>query len=142
MTSEASAASVPPLPKSGPMTQFFWDAVNARRLEILRCTSCRHFVHYPRPLCDRCQGEDLSPVEVSGRGTLHAWTVVMQAFHPYFVDKIPYTLAVVELVEEPGLRMTTNIVDCAEDDLKLGMPVKVAFTEVAPGVVLPMFRPA
>jgi uncharacterized OB-fold protein len=93
-------------------------------------------------MCNRCQSTELAPQQVSGQATLYAWCVVMQAFHPYFVDRIPYTLAVVELVEEPGLRMTTNILDCPEEDLQVGMPVQVAFTEVAPGVVLPMFRRA
>ena len=106
-----TAASVPPVPDPDPLAAFFWDAVTARRLEILRCVDCGHYVHYPRPICDRCLGESLRPSPVSGRGTLYAYTEVMQAFHPYFVDKLPYYLAVVELEEEPGLKMTTNLVD-------------------------------
>jgi uncharacterized OB-fold protein len=56
------------------------------------------------------------------------------------VDKIPYVLAVVELVEEPGLRITTNVVDCAEQDLQNGMPLEVDFRVVG-GLTLPLFRP-
>jgi uncharacterized protein len=137
-----TAASVPPVPDPGPLAAFFWDAVTEHRLEILRCVDCGHYVHYPRPICDRCLGHSLRPARVSGRGTLYAYTEVMQAFHPYFVDKLPYYLAVVELEEEPGLKMTTNLVDVDEDRLRGGIAVEVAFTEVVPGFVLPMFRPA
>jgi uncharacterized OB-fold protein len=85
---------------------------------------------------------ELSPEQVSGAATLYSYTVVMQAFHPWFVDRIPYVLAVVELAEEPGLRITTNIVDCPEEDLAVGLPVEAVFTEVAEGLTLPLFRPS
>ena len=107
---------------------------------MLRCQECGHFVHYPRIICNRCQSTDLAPERVSGRATLYSYTVVMQAFHPYFVDRIPYVLAVVELEEEAGLRMTTNVVDCPEERLIVGMPVEVVFREVAPGLTLRLFR--
>lgn len=141
-TSGLSAASTPPIPLPGPLTEFFWNGVNEHRLLILRCKSCGHFVHYPRPICDRCQAMDFAPEEVSGRAMLYSFTVVMQAFHPYYVDRIPYVLAVVELEEEPGLRLTTNVVDCAEADLRAGLALVVVFSEVAPGLTLPLFTPS
>ena len=136
------SAIYPPLPRPNPMTQFFWDGCKARKLQILRCQACGWFVHYPRPVCNKCLSTDLAPQEVSGRASLYAYTLTMQAFHPYYVDKLPYTLAVVELEEQPGLRITTNIVDVDEADLKAGMPVRLAWREVAPDVVLPMFTKA
>lgn len=137
-----TAAIYPPLPGITPLTQFFWDGIKQRKLLILQCQNCGHHVHVPRPVCNRCRSLDLQPVEMSGRATLYGYTVVMQAFHPYYTDKIPYTLAVVELVEEPGLRMTTQIVDCPEADLRTGMDVELVWTEVAPEMILPYFRPA
>lgn len=132
-------ATYPPLPLPTPLTQFFWDGCQARRLMILRCQACGHFVHYPRPICSKCLSTDLAPEEVSGRATLYGYTVTMQAFHPYFVDKLPYTLAVVELAEQEGLRITTNLIDVPEAELKTGMPVKLAWREIGPKLVLPMF---
>ena len=140
--SDATPAVLPPLPQPDALTTFFWDGVAQHKLLILCCQTCGHLVHYPRPLCDRCQGRDLTPTEVSGRATISSYTVVEQAFHPYFVDKLPYVLAVVELEEEAGVRLTTNIVDCTEDRLHIDLPVVVDFREVAPGFTLPMFRPA
>ena len=108
---------------------------------FLKCGGCGHFVHVPRPICERCGCEELVPTEVAGTGSLYAYTVTVQAFHPYYVDKVPYVAAVVELDEEPGLRITTQIVDCPESELQTGIRVEVVFTEVAPDWVLPYFRP-
>ena len=57
-----------PLPSD--VTRFFWDAVQQGRLMFLRCQACRHFMHYPRTLCNRCLSEDLAPEAVSGRATV------------------------------------------------------------------------
>jgi uncharacterized OB-fold protein len=136
-----NAVIYPPLPDITPLTQFFWDGIKQRQLMILRCQRCGHHVHVPRPVCNHCRSLDLAPTEMSGRATLYAYTVVMQAFHPFYTDKIPYTLAIVELIEEPALRITTQIIDCPEADLHTGLPVEVAWTEVAPEMTLPYFRP-
>ena len=79
---------------------------------------------------------------VSGRATLYSWTIATTAFHPFFVDKVPYTIATVELVEQPGLMFMSQIVDCPEDQLEAGMPLEVTFRELAPELTLPFFRPA
>jgi uncharacterized OB-fold protein len=141
LPSGLTAASVPPVPSPAPLARFFWEAIAQRRLEILRCDNCGHFVHYPRPICEECLSESLTPAPVSGRGTIYAWTSVEQAFHPYFADKLPYLVAVVELDEQPGLRLTSNLVEVDEAAVRCGMAVEVAFTEVVPGFVLPQFRP-
>jgi uncharacterized OB-fold protein len=129
----------PPIPPVDPTTQFFWDGLRQQKLMILRCRSCGHYIHPPRPVCRFCLGTDLTPEKVSGRGTLYSWTVAVQAFHPWFADKLPYIIATIELVEEPLLLIVSNIVDCAEEDLRMGLPVQVAFREIAPGFTLPVF---
>ena len=133
------AASSPPVPLADALTGFFWDGIDRHQLLILRCQNCGHYVHYPRPICDRCQSMDLAPEEVSGRATLYSWTSVRQAFHPYFADRIPYVLAVVELVEEPGLRLTTGLPDIPEDEVHIGMALEVSFRQVTDGLTLAMF---
>ena len=99
-------------------------------------------MHWPRPVCRFCLSTSLTPTRVSGRGRLHTWTIPLQPFDPYFLERLPYVLAVVELDEQPGLMVVTDIVDCAEDDLRADMPVEVTFREVAPGYTLPLFAPA
>jgi uncharacterized OB-fold protein len=64
----------------------------------------------------------------------------MQAGHPFFVDKIPYVIGVMEIEEEPGVRMPGGI-DAGEADLVCGMPMEVVFKDVTDTLVLPFFRP-
>jgi uncharacterized OB-fold protein len=120
-------------------TRFFWDAAREHRLVIQRCGDCGYYIHWPRPLCPRCQSENLAPAPVSGRATVYTFTVVHHVFHPGFADEVPYNLALVELAEQAGLRMLANIVDCANDELSIGMRVEVTFEDRAEHTV-PQFR--
>ena len=36
----------------------------------------------------------------------------------------------------------TQLTDCSEDDLRIGMPVEVTFVDLHPELTLPFFRPA
>jgi uncharacterized protein len=131
----------PPRPVPDALTQFFWDGVDAHKLMILRCNNCQHYIHWPKVVCRFCLSTDLSPAEVSGRGTIATFTLPLQAFHPYFRGK-PYVLAVIQLEEQESLKLVSNVVDIAPDDVRVGMPVEVTFREVAPGYTLPLFKPA
>ena len=139
-----TAPEAPPLPLPSPdaVTQFFWDGVDRHELMIQRCKSCGHYIHYPKIICRFCQSRDLAGERVSGKATLYSWTIATQPFHPFWVDKIPYTLATVELAEQPGLMFMSQIVDCAEEDLRIGLPLEVVFEELGPGLTLPFFTPA
>lgn len=132
----------PPIPVPDELTEFFWKGVRAHKLMILRCRSCGHFIHYPRPVCEKCLSEDLAPVEVSGRATLYSYTITMKPWHPFWVDKVPYVLATVELSEQEGLKMLTNLIECPHDAIEVGMPLEVTFREVSEDLTLPCFKPA
>ncbi len=62
-----------------------------------------------------------------------------QVYHPGFAAEVPYAVVVVEL--EEGGRMLTNLVDCALERLRIGLPVEVVFEQPLPDVTLPQFRP-
>jgi uncharacterized protein len=138
---EPTAEFSPPIPGHHPIHQFYWDAVRAGKLQLLRCQRCGHFIHYPRPICHWCLSTDLLPETISGRGTLYSYTVVMQAGHPFFVDKVPYTIGVMEIDEEPGVRMPGGI-DASEEELSCGIRLEVVFKAVTPSLTLPYFRPS
>jgi uncharacterized OB-fold protein len=142
MESDASKEPQPLLPAPDPLTDFFWAAAREDKLMILRCTACGFFVHWPKPVCPRCHSFELQPAQVSGRGKLYSYTVGVQAFHPWFESRLPYILVVVELEEQANLKLVSNLVDCAEDDVKVEMPLVVTFERITPEFSLPMFRPA
>jgi uncharacterized OB-fold protein len=64
----------------------------------------------------------------------------MQAGHPFFVDKIPYIIGVMEIEEEAGVRLPGGI-EADEQQLRCGIPLEVVFRDVTPTLVLPFFRP-
>ena len=46
----------------------------------------------------------------------------------------PYLVAIVEFPEQRGLRLTTNLVDCDVDSVRIGMPLRVTFEEADDGI--------
>ncbi len=131
----------PPVPDPDDLTRFFWEGVADHRLMILRCDDCRFYIHWPRVVCRKCLSTSLSPAEVSGRATLATWTFPSQPGDPYYIAHLPYALAVVELVEQAGLKMVTNLVDYDKAALRADLPVRVTYREVAPRLTLPLFTP-
>jgi uncharacterized OB-fold protein len=129
-----------PLPALEAHTEAFWRACRAGRLEFTRCVACDWFIHPSRPICPRCRGRNLTVAEVSGRASLYSYTINHQAWFPG--QAVPYIIGLVELVEQAGLRLTTNIVGCAPEQLAIGMPLRVVFEVVNDDVALPLFEPA
>jgi uncharacterized OB-fold protein len=66
--------------------------------------------------------------------------LVERPFHAGFVNAVPYVVGLVELAEQKGVKVLTNIVEASREDLKVGMPVEVTF-EGRGSVVVPQFRP-
>ncbi|HUO47852.1 MAG TPA: Zn-ribbon domain-containing OB-fold protein [Acidimicrobiales bacterium] len=135
-------ASGPPirlLPRLDDLNRFFWTSGADGRLRFQRCGDCAKLVHPPAPRCPYCLVEgSLAPAEVSGRGTLHSFTVNHQQWFP---GADPYVVGLVTIAEQDDVRLTTNVVDCDADDVRIGMAVEVAF-EHHDDVWLPLFRPA
>lgn len=75
----------------------------------------------------------------SGKGKVFTFCIFHQAFHPAWQDDIPYNVAYVKLDE--GTLLITNIVDCPDEDIYIGMPVEVVFDDVTEEVTLPKFKP-
>lgn len=130
-----------PLPVPSPETRPFWEAARGHRLELPFCRPCGAFFYYPRAACPRCLSADIAWRPVSGRGTLHTFTVVHRGQKGFPLGP-PYVIAVVQLDEGP--RMMTNLVDCVPDPaaIRIGMPVEVVFHDATPEIALPLFRPA
>ncbi|MFI5987069.1 Zn-ribbon domain-containing OB-fold protein [Streptomyces sp. NPDC051555] len=134
------------LPEIDDFTRPYWDAAAEGRLLLRRCADCDRVHHYPREFCPHCwAGEERVSWEgASGRATLYTWSVVYRNDLPPFGARVPYVAAVVDLAEGP--RMMTEVVDCAPDALRIGMPLEVAFRVEGEGeggavVSVAVFRP-
>jgi uncharacterized OB-fold protein len=128
-----------PVPIPDAESQPYWDAAAEHVLKLPYCGSCKRFMFPPRPACPACLDSTVTWTELSGRGTLHSFAVMHDSYVTGFDP--PFLIAQIELAEQPGLRLTTNLVDCAPKDAVIGMSVSVIFEERADGVTVPQFRP-
>jgi len=130
-----------PVPEPDETTRFYWDGAADGRLLAQRCRSCEAFQFPPDVSCVHCQSGDLDHAELSGRGTVYTYALVERPLHAGFVDAVPYVVALVELEEQPGLRLMANIIDGPQAPLSCGTPVEVTY-ERRGDVTLPQFRVA
>ncbi|HET6966018.1 MAG TPA: OB-fold domain-containing protein [Acidimicrobiales bacterium] len=126
-----------PVPEPDEVSRFYWEAALEGRLVVQSCSSCRRYLFPPSVACPRCLTDTLVPTAVSGRGRVHAFTVARQAFDPSF--DVPYVLALVELEEDPEVRILTNLVESDPGAVSSGAPVEVVF-EARGTMALPQFR--
>ncbi len=124
------------LPALNVDNEFFWTSGKDGVLRFLRCAECETLVHPPVPYCASCGGRP-APAAVSGRATVYSFTVNHQSWDG---TTDPYVIGLVAIDEQPDVRLTTNIVGCAIDDVYIGMPVRVVFADHDP-VYLPLFTP-
>jgi uncharacterized protein len=130
-----------PMPIPTPTTQPFWDALSEHRISIQYSPSSKRWVFYPRVLAPGTFADDLEWREISGAGTLYTFTVCHRAVSPHFADDVPQLLAVVQWDEGP--RFSTEIVNAAPEDLRVGMPVRPVFTDYPDaGVTMLRYEPA
>ncbi|HEX2212511.1 MAG TPA: OB-fold domain-containing protein, partial [Mycobacterium sp.] len=131
-----------PLPELTFLNEFFWTAGSDNILRIQECRDCTALIHPPQPVCRYCRSHNMGVRDVSGKATVSAFTVNHRFGFPDLPP--PYVVAQVAIVEDPRVRLTTNIVDCDPDELELGQLVEVAFEKLADqagAVFLPVFRP-
>jgi uncharacterized OB-fold protein len=78
---------------------------------------------------------------------VYTFTETHRPFHPFFVDRVPYLLAAVELEEQAGLRVLSNLVGmdgpgAPDGGARIGMAVEVDFEWLSDELAVPVFRPA
>lgn len=127
------------LPQVTPENEHFWKGGAEGELRFLGCEACGTLVHPPSPVCPECLGRELAPRAVSGRARVLTFTENRQPWIPGFDP--PYLVAIVEIDEQPGVRLMTNLVDCGPEDVEIGMPVEVRFEEREEGIFIPLFAP-
>jgi uncharacterized OB-fold protein len=138
---ENAAASRPrPLPDE--VSAPFWEGCRRGELLMQRCAVCARFRFTPRPMCPHCRSFEAEWTRVSGEGSLYSFVICHPPVLPAFAAQAPFAVALVELAEDPGLRMLGNVLGAAPESLRIGQKLRVDFEEIADGVVLPQWRPA
>ncbi|MGW0177562.1 Zn-ribbon domain-containing OB-fold protein [Rhodococcus sp. NPDC003322] len=139
-TAVTEADHVPqfPPPRDLPELEPFWDAAAAGGLALPRCPGCGRWQWYPASGC-RCGFPDGPEwVPVRGTGVIHTFTRVERAFLPSGSTP-PYTVALVDIDDAPGVRLVTNLVGPGADAPHIGDRVELSPT-VFDTHTLPTFR--
>ena len=127
------------LPEINNRDKAYWDAAKQHELKAYRCLNCGTF--YSKVIhCVACDVPKMDWVKVGGKGEVYTYCIYHQVYHPGWKDDIPYNVAWIKLDEGP--LMISNIVDCRNEDIHIGMPVGVVFDDITEEVTLPKFKPA
>jgi len=129
-----------PFPRVSPIDEPFWSACRSHVLAIQRCDGCSAFIHPPLPRCSTCLSEDLHFEALSGRATVLTYTVNHHVWRPDWTE--PYIVCLAEPDDAAGVRVIGEMFDCSPAEMRIGMPVRVAFIEANHGFPVPAFRPA
>lgn len=134
--------SIPPQPLPDTDTAPFWEATAAGRLALCRCQTCGLWLQPPLERCRKC-GQPTAFEAVAGRGTVYTFIVQHQPSVPGYLDQLPYAIVLVELDEQPGLRLPGRIRGIDPAAVECGLPVQAAIVDLAGGDFrVPVFQPA
>jgi hypothetical protein len=115
----------------------FWTGGTTGELRLPFCAACSRWIFPPLLQCPGCRGPAIYAA-VSGKGRIFTYTVNHHPFNPEV--PVPYVIAIVELVEQEGLRFTTDIVNCPIGSVCVDLPVRVTFEQQG-DVFVPLFEP-
>lgn len=132
--------SARPLPEITPATEPFWAAAKRRELVMQRCRVCRVYRFPPEVACAACGSREAEWARVSGRAILYTWTVAYPPLLPYFAERAPWPIAVVELDEGP--RLITHLAGLDVEEYTIGIRLQVDFEDLDEETTLPVFRRA
>lgn len=133
------------LPRPDDDSAPFWDWCAKGELRIQRCSSCRRRRMPPRPMCPWCRSWAAEWDAVSGRGRVWSFVVAHPPLLPAYAERAPYNVVVVELEEEPSIRLVGGLVTSPDEPIgdvdpatiTIGQPVQVTFAPAVDGIRLP-----
>jgi uncharacterized OB-fold protein len=114
--------SAPPLTER---TGDYWRSGADGTLRIARCHTCSWYIHPPQQICPKCRSRDVAFEPVSGKGKVYAYTINRYQWNPDMPP--PFVIAQVELDEQEKLLVTTNVIGCEPEEVKVGTRVSVTF---------------
>jgi uncharacterized OB-fold protein len=127
-----------PLPAITADNRHFWTGGERGELLIEQCNACAAYIHPPTGFCPTCESRTTHYQPVSGKAFVETFTINNREWMPGLPSQM--VLAMVRLAEAPEVRLVTNIVDCAAEDVAFDMPVTVQF-EQAEDLWIPLFAP-
>ena len=117
----------------------YWEGSRQKKLVIKYCRTAKKYQHFPRPTSIFTgRRRDIEWREVSGKGEIFSYTVTYRGTDNFRAVE-PYAVACVTL--EEGVNVIANMVNCTEDELRVGLKVAPYWMPLEDGKHLLMFQP-
>ena len=121
-----------------PAARPFWEGTARGELLLQTCADCGKMRMPPRPMCFVCRSTRVSWTKASGRGRVWSFVVAHPPLLPAYAEVAPYNVIVVELAEDPTLRLVGNLVESADgpinavdpETIRIGDPLRVVFAQI------------
>jgi uncharacterized OB-fold protein len=114
----------------------FWDSVSGHAMKLQCCAECSAWRYPPGPICAECLSIDHEWFPVSGDAVVMSWIVFRRAYFPAYPP--PTNVIAVRLAEGPV--MVSNLVGEEPRGNWIGCRLKLTYSQMPDGVVLPRFR--
>jgi len=114
----------------------FYRELENKRFMTTRCEACDHTFFPPQCVCPICLGAELEWVELSGKGTVYAFSQQ----HYAIVHTKPEVVGAVELADCAG--RVFALIGARLEDVEIGMPVEATFFKSPFGMTILKFVPA
>lgn len=122
-------------------SEAFWQACSQHRLLVQRCAACGVHRFPPRAVCWNCQSFASEWSESTGHGRVFTYTIAHHTPHPAAQESAPYNIAIVQLDDCDKVLVISNIVECPDEDLWVGLPVRLSWEDRGDGRSVYRFRP-
>jgi uncharacterized OB-fold protein len=119
----------------------FWAACSERKLRFQACADCDRPRHPPTPVCPACHSTRMKWIDAPARAEVFTFNVIHHASHPAVSGRLPYVGALITFPDLPGVRLVSNVTDCAPSEVRIGMQVELWWDDIGGGLFLPRFRP-
>ena len=93
------------------------------------CAACDHVQYFRKAFCDACGAPEPAVKQASGRGRVHATSLVLRAATPETRAHVPYNIVLIDADE--GFRMMAH----GDRDLVIGDVVQVRFERFTDRIV-------
>lgn len=127
------------LPLVDEESRAYWEAGRDGVLRFPACNACSALLHPPVPVCRYCRSEDLELRDVPATGIVVGATINHQQWDARYAP--PFAIVTVAIDADPRVRVVSNLVDVAPEDVRVGMRVEARFEEHE-DVWIPLFVPS
>lgn len=109
----------------------FWREIPQRyNFKGNTCNSCNKIFFPPKEACPFCRRKSIGKMKdliLSGKGEILTFSIIHSSTEN-FQKQIPYIISIIKLDEGPNI--TAQIVDCDNENIKIGMRVESTFRKI------------